>query len=673
MHSHNNRLSEESSPYLLQHAHNPVDWYPWGDEAWELARKESKLVIISIGYSACHWCHVMERESFEDTTVARLMNRHFVSIKVDREERPDIDQVYMTAVQLMTGQGGWPLNCVTLPDGRPVFGGTYFDKDQWMDVLLQLTEMREADPARMEAYAESLTKGLSQAEIIQSKAPVSFFTHIQADTLVRKWQNEWDNQEGGPNRAPKFPMPASYRFLLQYAAVRQDPKALTHLRLTLDKMAQGGIYDQVGGGFARYSTDALWKVPHFEKMLYDNAQLVTLYSEAFAHTGHAHYAQVVEETIAFLLREMQSPEGAFYSALDADSEGEEGKFYVWTEAELRKTLGPDYEVAVAFFGLGKLTSWEHDNHILHQARSDEEMMKLTSLSRLDWMRKRIEIKNKLLSARSGRPRPGLDDKILTSWNAMAASAATRAYRATGNDTYLSAARKAMQFTLTALSRPDGSLWRTHRLGKSSVNANLEDYAHVIEALLDLYETTFEENYLNHAKRLTEYVLLHFSDSNSDMFWFTSDLEPPLIARMQEITDNVIPASNSVMAKNLFRLGHTLYIENWIVRSQQMTANALAEVTYPGGMGNWAQLMMWHAGPSYEVAIVGPRAEELNKELQRNYLPWAFVSGTTKESSLPLLKDKTLPGTDTYIYVCVNKSCRFPVDNVGAAIEQMTGK
>jgi len=671
MHTNTNRLANESSPYLLQHAHNPVDWYPWSDEAWEKARAENKLVIISIGYSACHWCHVMERESFEDTIVARMMNKHFVSIKVDREERPDIDQVYMSAVQLMTGQGGWPLNCVTLPDGRPVFGGTYFAKDQWMDVMLQLTELRAADSERMESYAATLAKGLAEVEIIKTKSPVKAFDPGQPQAILEKWKSEWDNQEGGSKRAPKFPMPSSYGFLMQYCHLRNDKSARDHLLLTLSKMARGGIYDQVGGGFARYSTDALWKVPHFEKMLYDNAQLINLYADAFAATGQREYGLVVEETMAFILREMRSPEGAFYSAMDADSEGEEGKFYVWTETQLKDALGDDFASASRYFGLGEMTSWENGQHILHRNASEEEMQAELGLSAINWMRQRNIIKQKLMAVRDKRPRPGLDDKILTSWNAMTVSAAVKATAVTGNETYLAAAKEAMHFGMTKLMKNDGSLWRTHRAGKTSVNANLEDYAHVIEALLNLYEATFDETYLTAARKLCEYTLAHFFDAGSGMFWFTSDLEPPLIARMQEISDNVIPASNSVMAKNLFRLGHTLDVQDWVKRSEQMLTNALSELNYPGSHGNWSQLLMWHTDPVFEVAIVGPNAEMMASEWRKNYLPNVLLSGAFGPSTLPLLKDKADPGGKTYMYVCVNKSCRFPVDNVKDALEMMT--
>jgi uncharacterized protein len=664
-----NRLIHESSPYLLQHAHNPVDWFPWGDEAWEKAKAENKLVIISIGYSACHWCHVMERESFENKGVANIMNRHFVSIKVDREERPDIDQVYMTAVQLMTGSGGWPLNCVALPDGRPVYGGTYFQKTQWMDVLLQLSDMFENEPGRMEGYAAQLTDGLRQSDLIQTPATEKDFTPEMVVGLIEQWSHNWDRSMGGPNRAPKFPMPALYEFLLSYHWLNQDPEAEKHLLLTLEKMARGGIYDQLGGGFARYSVDADWKVPHFEKMLYDNAQLARLYFGAYALTGNDYFLRIANETTDWMLGEMQSKDGGFYSALDADSEGEEGKFYIWSEEELRKKLGSHAERAFEMFGIGALTRWEHGHHILHYPKTDEQLALKFGLSPEEWNAARVDIIAKLMAERNNRIRPGLDDKIITSWNAMTISALTKGYATTGNESYLKTALSTMDFLLKNQTAPDGGLLRIHKNGKATIAANLEDYAFVIEALIDLYVVTFDERFLKKADELTGYVEEHFSDENSGMFWFTSSGEPALVARMQELADNVIPSSNSAMATNLFRLGTLLDKPSQIDRSAQMLANVLRDVKYPEGLGRWSQLLMWHVGPFYEVAISGEDAHAFRKDMLRDLPPNAMLMGSNTESDLPLLKGKFIPG-DTYIYVCVDKSCRLPVTSVSHALKQL---
>jgi uncharacterized protein YyaL (SSP411 family) len=359
-----NALINETSPYLLQHAHNPVDWHAWGDDALQMAKNQNKLLLISIGYSACHWCHVMEHESFEDEAVAKVMNRLFVNIKVDREERPDIDQVYMTAVQLMTGRGGWPLNCIALPDGRPLYGGTYFPKAQWLKIIQDVAKLWDTDPEKALEYATELTRSVQQSDLIPALKKEATFNKGMLREIVEEWRPHMDNEEGGPNRSPKFPMPANYQFLLRQAHLSNDKKLMNHVHLTLRKMAWGGIYDQIGGGFARYSVDEIWKVPHFEKMLYDNAQLVSLYAEAFQASGNVLYKEVVEQTLAFIAREMTSAEGAFYSALDADSEGEEGKFYVWTEAELTELLGEEFAWVKDYYNINAQGYWEHENFIL---------------------------------------------------------------------------------------------------------------------------------------------------------------------------------------------------------------------------------------------------------------------------------------------------------------------
>ncbi|MGV3638392.1 MAG: thioredoxin domain-containing protein, partial [Flavobacteriales bacterium] len=418
MSAYTNRLVHESSPYLLQHAHNPVDWYPWGEEAFATARAENKLVLVSVGYCSCHWCHGMERECFEDEQVAQVMNQRFVCIKVDREERPDVDQVYMTAVQLMTNRGGWPLNCFTLPDGRPVYGGTYFPPAQWTQVLNQLAETYAADPARVRAHAAQLHQGVAAQRLVAAPDDEEAVEHREAlRAMVDKWKRQLDQVDGGPDKVPKFPMPDNYRFLLRYAWLTHDEELKHHIELTLDKMALGGLFDQVGGGFARYSTDAVWKAPHFEKMLYDNAQLVSLYSQAYQAYKKPLYKETVERTLAFITREMTSSEGAFHSALDADTEGEEGRYYVWTDEELRAALGDELDFATAYYGIGPRTVWEHGRHILMRPQDNETFARQQNLP-IEAVRQRVmDLNARLLVAREQRERPGLDDKSLVSWNA----------------------------------------------------------------------------------------------------------------------------------------------------------------------------------------------------------------------------------------------------------------
>ena len=428
-----NQLIHETSPYLLQHAHNPVNWYPWGKEALDKAQKENKLIIVSIGYAACHWCHVMEHESFENEEVAKYMNDNFVAIKVDREERPDIDQVYMNAVQLLTGSGGWPLNCIALPDGRPIYGGTYFPKIQWINMLTQVSDFVKQNPDKAEQQAKSLTQGVQSSEMIYLNTEEAKFTTDDLNSIFTTWKSNIDFKNGGYNRAPKFPLPAGYQFLLHYNYITEDADALKAVTTTLNKMADGGIYDQIGGGFSRYSTDAYWKVPHFEKMLYDNAQLVSLYSSAYQKTKDPKYKIIVTETLDFIQRELTSKEGGFYSSLDADSEGEEGKFYVWTKSELQKALGNKADLIIDYYNVTEKGNWENSQNILFKSATDKKIADKYNITERELTKRVLEAKKILLKERKKRIRPGLDDKILTSWNALMLKAYIDAYRVFDNN------------------------------------------------------------------------------------------------------------------------------------------------------------------------------------------------------------------------------------------------
>lgn len=665
-----NALVHETSPYLLQHAHNPVNWFAWNDETLEKAKRENKLILVSVGYSACHWCHVMEHESFEDEQVAKLMNEKFICIKVDREERPDIDQVYMSAVQLMTGRGGWPLNCFALPDGRPIYGGTYFPKEQWMNVLHNVAAVYRDEPGKAVEYAMKLTEGVRLSELIEPVEAPEGFTALTLGNCVTNWAKHFDNSEGGPNRAPKFPLPNNYKFLLRYC--RQLPEAERgqlpgYLQLTLQKMAFGGIYDQLGGGFARYSTDHLWKVPHFEKMLYDNAQLVSLYSEAWQFTGDPLYKQVVYETLGWVEREMTSPEGIFYSALDADSEGEEGKFYVWTKEELEAELGAGFSLFADYYNVNATGHWEHGNYILLRKQTDAVLAQKHSISEVELQERISGMKTRLLALREKRVRPGLDDKSLTSWNAMMIKGYADAYEAFAEPAFLKAALKCASFILEKQSRPDGGLNHNHKNGRSSINGYLEDYAFMIEALIALYQVTFEEKWLMEAKRLAEYSITHFYDKASGMFWFTSDLDRALIARKMEVSDNVIPASNSVMANALFVLARYFDEPGYHQMAVQMLGNVQRHISqYGSGYSNWAIALLQHVFPFYEIVIVGNSVDEMRKRLGQHYFPNRIFAGSKQTGSLSLLENRYRQG-QTLIYVCVNKACQQPVSKAEEAL------
>ena len=667
-----NQLIHESSPYLLQHAHNPVNWYPWGQKALNKAKNEHKNILISIGYAACHWCHVMEHESFEDEEVANYMNEHFVAIKVDREERPDIDQIYMTAVQLLTERGGWPLNCIALPDGRPIYGGTYFPKVQWLDMLSQVSDFIQLHPDKAEEQAKSLTEGIKNNELIYSDT-VSAKTDVAINDLEDIFyylKSNIDLKNGGYGNAPKFPMPSSLQFLLHFHHLTDNKEALKAVTTTLNKMAEGGIYDQVGGGFSRYSTDEIWKVPHFEKMLYDNAQLVSVYAAAYQQTKNQAYQTVVSETLDFISWELTSPEGGFYSSLDADSEGVEGKFYVWTHAELKVVLGENAELTKDYYHVTEKGNWEQSQNILFKTGNHAEIAAKYKLTEAELIVRIAEVRKVLLAERSKRIRPALDDKILTSWNALMFKGYCDAYRAFDKAEYMEKALQNAGFINTHIKSDDNSLYRNYKNGKASIPGFLDDYAFSIQAFISLYQVTFDEKWLLEAQQLTEYVLTHFYDSDSGMFYYTSDTEPSLIARKMEISDNVIPSSNSEMGKNLFILGHCFYNDQYINMSAKMLNN-VRQHALQGGIyyANWDILMSWFASAPYEVSVVGKNSDLVRKELSAHYLPNVILSGTKSESNLPVLEGKW-SADETLIYVCRNHVCQSPVSDLGAALKMI---
>ncbi len=669
-HKYTNALVAETSPYLLQHAHNPVNWHPWNEATLEKAKKEDKLLLISIGYSACHWCHVMERESFEDSVVAKIMNDNFICIKVDREERPDIDQVYMTAVQLMNQRGGWPLNCVALSNGKPFWGGTYFRKKDWKKQILGLADIYKKDRNRVVDFAEKLSLGIQQVENIGLNTQEVNFKWEDLDNMVIPWVERFDNVEGGSNGSPKFPMPNAYSFLLKYAHLAKKSNILDHVELTLNKMAFGGIYDQIGGGFARYSIDNSWKIPHFEKMLYDNAQLASLYATAYLKFKKPLYKEVVFETLEFVERELMAKNGAFYSALDADSEGEEGKFYIWREDELKLYINEDFEIFRDYYNVNKKGLWEHGNYILLKKQTIKQISKKHKIS-VSVLESRIKEWEKILmDKRDKRIRPALDDKSLTSWNGLMLKGYVDAYMIFGEEKHLDVALKNANFIANIQMQKDGKLWRSYKHRRSTINAYLEDYALVSEAFIRLYEATFDEVWLTRAEKLVRYSLENFYDKNSGMFYFTSKLDPPLFARKMEINDNVIPASNSVMANVLYDLGTLLDKEGYKQKAIIMANNVKPEMaSYASGYANYANLMLKEIAPYYEVAILGKDAHAKVMQLNQKYVPNKLFLGSFESSEMALLQEKYVKGR-TIIYVCENKTCQMPTSNIMKAKQLM---
>lgn len=670
-----NRLAQETSPYLLQHAHNPVDWYPWGPEALAKAQAEQKPIVVSIGYAACHWCHVMERESFENEQVARVMNDYFVCIKVDREERPDVDQLYLEAVQAMGIRGGWPLNVLLTPEAKPFYGGTYFPPTNWVKLLENVAQTYAGEHrAELEGSAERFAHVLQASELQKYGAAGERATAGVSDgefkLLVYNLGLRFDHERGGTSQAPKFPMPSIWRFLLRAHHISGSQAVLAQVNLTLREMAWGGIYDQVGGGWARYSVDGEWLVPHFEKMLYDNGQLLSLYSEAFQITQEPLYREVIFQTVNWVRRELTNPEGGFYSSLDADSEGEEGKFYIWTREELQVLLGDEEPLAAAYYQCTSLGNWEHGRNILHRRQSDadfaaEHQLEPHVLAKLihGWQKQ-------LLSARSKRVRPALDDKVLTGWNALMLSGLVAAYRAFGEPEFLDLALRNAEFLQQNL-RNGPRLYRTWKNGRATISGFLEDYALVIEAYVSLYEATFVESWLREAEILVRYVLDNFFDPTEQQFFYTDASAEPLIARKKELFDNVIPSSNSVMAHNLLRLGR--HLEN--AQYQELATTMLAQVQAlaakePQHLTNWASLYAALLRPGAEIAITGPKTDDFRRQLSRHFLPHDVLAGALEASELPLLEGRNNTTTTT-IYVCHNRACQLPVHSVPEALAQLT--
>jgi uncharacterized protein YyaL (SSP411 family) len=670
MHPYTNRLISETSPYLLQHAHNPVDWYPWSEEAFERAKQEDKPVLVSIGYAACHWCHVMERESFEDPEVAAIMNEHFINIKVDREERPDVDHIYMDAVQAITGSGGWPLNVFLTPDRKPFYGGTYFppqkafNRPSWKDILFFITDAFKNRKQEVIEQAQNLTDHLHNSNAFGLSAQMDkTFDVSKVDEAFSNIMKTADKEWGGFGKAPKFPQTFTINFLLRYADVKDDQEAFNQALLSLDKMIEGGIYDQVGGGFARYSTDTEWLAPHFEKMLYDNALLVFTLADAYELTQNEIYKDVVEETLAFTERELMQEAGGFYSALDADSEGEEGKFYVWDYGQVRNIVGEDFEIFGEYFDITPKGNWEHKN-ILRIKRPLKQFAREKKIDEQQLQSVIRSGKEKLLAERSKRVRPGLDDKIILEWNALMNAAYSKAYAATGNAHYKEVAEKNMQFLLSAYEDENGMLNHTWKNGQAKYPAFLDDYGYLISALIELTQVTGNHSYFDRAKAFCQTVIDHFSDEETPLFFYTHREQKDVLVRKKELYDGATPSGNAVMAYNLYRLSILFDSREWRNRAEQMV-NLLLDVIikYPTSFGVWLAVLFEMIDGTKEIAILGKDWVKTLHEVLRIHISHKLVQA----SEIPLPPYPLLSGKpetkETRIYLCENYACRQPVNSL----------
>ncbi|HEY0651745.1 MAG TPA: thioredoxin domain-containing protein [Chryseosolibacter sp.] len=668
---HTNRLIESTSPYLLQHAHNPVDWYEWGEEALLKARQEDKPILVSIGYSSCHWCHVMEREVFEKEEMGQKMNEYLVCIKVDREERPDVDQIYMDAVQAMGQHGGWPLNVFLTPDQKPFYGGTYFPPQQWIQVLEGINRAFKERRGEINESAEQFAQHLAAQDTHRFKrAAESAELKNNLDSAFSKLAPAFDKVWGGLDKAPKFVMPSIWLWLLRYHYLTKSEEALTQTIHTLKKIAMGGIYDQIGGGFARYSVDSYWFAPHFEKMLYDNAQLMSLYAEAYAVTRDEEFLRVLHETFEWLQTEMMHPEGGFYSALDADSEGVEGKFYVWTKNEFDAIVKDDAELLNAYYSIKTEGNWEHGNNIPFRTMTDTKFLEKANLSKEEWRVKLQHAKDRLLAVRDKRIKPGLDDKIILGWNAMMVVGLTDSYKYTGQEKFLKAALRTMEFLERELCEVT-TLYRSYKGKRSNTHAFLDDYAYFISACVRLYQVTFNEYWIKRAEVFVTHTIDNFLDSDDGFFHYASKYGEKLIAQKKEIFDNVIPSSNSVMAQNLFHIGVLLDREEWKAMALKMVDSLGYLITNePNYMSNWGIVFAEMKKGMAEIAFVGEHAQNTSLEFSQHYNPFTLLMGTNASSELPLLQGKiALDGRDT-IYVCYDKSCRQPVTLVAEAYKQL---
>lgn len=650
-----NRLIDETSPYLLQHAHNPVDWYPWGDEAFVQAKAEDKPVLVSIGYSACHWCHVMEHESFEDEATAVIMNEHFINIKVDMEERPDVDQIYMNFVQLTTGRGGWPMNVFMMPDKKPFFGGTYFPPSSrygmpsWQQILSSISEAFRLRRDELETSANDIIGELRRLSIVE--ASTGGLSTDLLDGAFGSYIRTFDTVNGGFGGAPKFPAAMSLEFLLRYHKRTGEDPALAVVTHTLDKMANGGIYDQLGGGFHRYAVDAIWLVPHFEKMLYDNAQLIRVYLHAYQVTGNEFYKRIAVETLDYIRREMLDESGGFYSTQDADSEGEEGKFFVWTPEQIAEVLGEDEAAEFcAFYDVTASGNFEGAN-ILNVKNS----VAIAPGS---------DSRAKLFAEREKRIKPGRDEKVLTAWNGLMLAAFADAAAVLGNEEYLLVAKRNAEFIRTELQK-DGRLLRTWKEGAAKLNGYVEDYANVADGLIVLYQVSGDVNYLVEARRLADLMITEFWDEENGGFFFTSNDHEELIVRNKDFYDNATPSGNSVAADVLLRLakltGEDKY-ERFAVTTLRLAATQLRR--HPQGFGRTLSALEFHLGETREIALLGERESSLASDVLQRYLPDAVIaiSSDVKADSqvVSFLAERSQIDGKPTAYVCRDYVCERPV-------------
>ena len=663
-----NNLSLESSAYLLQHAKNPINWQRWDKKLYNTNNTDNKLLVVSIGYSSCHWCHVMEKETFEDSGVASFMNEKFISIKVDREENPEIDNIYMTATQMMTGRGGWPLNVVCLPDGRPVYGGTYHTKEQWLEVLGKIQKVYENDKKQLYGIAEKVEKGIQEVNRFEYTEEEADFKPQLLQNEMKIWTSQWDMINGGEKQNQKFITPTKFNYILQYQHLNEDTKIKAYLKNTLENISNSGIVDHLEGGFYRYTVDPEWKIPHFEKMLYDNAQLLSLYANAYKEFKTPLFKSTVYKTFDFLQKRMENTEGGYFSAIDADNEQGEGRYYMFNIDEIKKAAGQDLSMILDYYRIGLDKPIENSFYHLRKTNDFNTFLKKYSITNDQLVEKQKIWESQFEELKKKREFPLTDKKIITSWNAQMVSGLLNSFEAFGDKQFLNQAQRTFTFLRENLIS-GAELMHTFQANKAKMDANLEDYAFMIRAALGLYQNTGNVDYLEQADELTENAIKNFETTKNPFFTYTKN--PVMFSEIISVNDNVIPSANAIMAENLWTLGHLLEKKQYSTKSKKMLDVMTSYFNEGRGSdySQWAQLITKEAFSYKEVVIVGPEAQNTNREIQQNYLPNVLFQISDKPSELPLLKDRFFK-KETLIYVCEDKVCLRPSETVVDALKQI---
>ena len=663
-----NNLSLESSAYLLQHAKNPINWQRWDKKLYNTNNTDNKLLVVSIGYSSCHWCHVMEKETFEDSGVASFMNQKFISIKVDREENPEIDNIYMTATQMMTGRGGWPLNVVCLPDGRPIYGGTYHTKEQWLEVLGKIQKVYKNDKKKLYGIAEKVEKGIQEVNRFEYTEEEADFKPQLLQNEIKIWTSQWDMINGGEKQNQKFITPTKFNYIQQYQHLNEDTKIKAYFKNTLENIANSGIVDHLEGGFYRYTVDPEWKIPHFEKMLYDNAQLLSLYANAYKELKTPLFKSTVYKTFDFLQKRMENTEGGYFSAIDADNEQGEGRYYMFNIDEIKKAAGQDLSIILDYYRIELDKPIEDSFYHLRKTNDFNTFLKKYSITNDQLVEKHQKWESQFEELKEKREFPLTDKKIITSWNAQMVSGLLNSFEAFGDKQFLNQAQRTYSFLRENLIS-GAELMHTFQANKAKMEANLEDYAFMIRAALGLYQNTGNVDYLEQADELTENAIKNFETTKNPFFTYTKN--PVMFSEIISVNDNVIPSANAIMAENLWTLGHLLEKKKYSAKAKKMLD--IMTPYFNEGRGSdysqWAQLITKEAFSYKEVVIVGPEAQNTNREIQQNYLPNVLFQISDKPSELPLLKDRFFK-KETLIYVCEDKVCLRPSETVVDALKQI---